>query len=238
MNPAQIATVAAGAGFSGAGLTRAVAVALAESGGNPNAVHVNADRYRSRDRGLWQINNHWHPEVSDAAAFNPTTAAAAAYRISGGGKDWSAWSTWKNGAAQAQMGRAQLAAASVAPGATATPAGLHIPVPGPLLGLGGLLGGGLPGGLSAVNPLSGIVHLLTTFTAIEIKSAAWVADPHNWARVAMVTGGTLAVLLSLEMIAKSGAAGSTAARVAAMPGKAAKNAASTAVSAAKVAAVA
>lgn len=50
----------------------AIRVAKAESNLNPQAINTNKDG--SRDRGLYQINDKWHPEVSDNDAFNPTKA--------------------------------------------------------------------------------------------------------------------------------------------------------------------
>jgi hypothetical protein len=75
----------------------AAAIALAESSGDPRAVGVNK-KPRSRDRGLFQINDRWHPEVSDRCAFDARCNAEAAYEISKGGRDWTPWSTWHNGA--------------------------------------------------------------------------------------------------------------------------------------------
>lgn len=46
-----------------------IRVAKCESGLNPNAINTNTDG--SRDRGLFQINEKYHPEVSDAQAFDP-----------------------------------------------------------------------------------------------------------------------------------------------------------------------
>jgi len=46
----------------------AVRVAKCESGLKPSAVGVNKDG--SRDRGLFQINDKWHPEIDDATAFD------------------------------------------------------------------------------------------------------------------------------------------------------------------------
>jgi len=43
-----------------------------ESGLNPAAVGRNTDG--SWDRGIAQINNRWHPEVTDAQAFDPAFA--------------------------------------------------------------------------------------------------------------------------------------------------------------------
>jgi hypothetical protein len=51
----------------------ALAVAEAESGFDPAAVNTNTDG--TRDRGLYQINEKWHPEITDAQAFNPEFAA-------------------------------------------------------------------------------------------------------------------------------------------------------------------
>jgi hypothetical protein len=75
----------------------AAAIAMAESSGDPLAVGINK-RPRSRDRGLFQINSRWHPEVSDRCAFDVRCNAEEAYRISRGGRDWGQWSTWHNGA--------------------------------------------------------------------------------------------------------------------------------------------
>ena len=94
MGVAQIGEVAAGAGFGGNGLVMAIAVALAESGGDPGAVDHDANG--TVDRGLWQINSV-HTEVSASCNFDPTCAAAAAFAISDSGRDWSAWVTFRRG---------------------------------------------------------------------------------------------------------------------------------------------
>ena len=46
-----------------------VRVARCESGLNRKAENINTDG--SKDRGLFQINSRWHPEVSDEEAFDP-----------------------------------------------------------------------------------------------------------------------------------------------------------------------
>jgi hypothetical protein len=46
----------------------AVKVAKCESNLSPSAINVNKDG--SRDRGLFQINDKWHPEIDDATAFD------------------------------------------------------------------------------------------------------------------------------------------------------------------------
>lgn len=85
------------AGFSGEGLRMAYAICMAESHGRANATN-SVGNSAGTDRGLFQINSYYHSEVSDAEAFDPLANAKAAYRISGGGKHWSQWSTYNNGA--------------------------------------------------------------------------------------------------------------------------------------------
>lgn len=94
----DILTVATNAGFTGQDLTTAVAVALAESSGNPNAlgdVGIGQGSF-----GLWQINSYWHPEYGPdfTTLYDPQTNANAAYQIYvKAGNSFSPWSTFKNG---------------------------------------------------------------------------------------------------------------------------------------------
>ncbi len=98
------------AGFSGAALVTAVAVALAENSGRLlRAVGTNVDG--SRDRGPWQINDRAHPDVSDACAFSLDCSAGAAFQISSEGRSWQPWATWTNGAYKQYLQEAQGAAA-------------------------------------------------------------------------------------------------------------------------------
>ncbi|GAB3896785.1 hypothetical protein GCM10029964_078680 [Kibdelosporangium lantanae] len=86
-------TVGRNAGFTGEDFVTAVAVAMAESRCDPLARGSNPG---SVDRGLWQINDYYHPEVSDACAYDAQCNANAAYRISDGGTDWTQWSTYQS----------------------------------------------------------------------------------------------------------------------------------------------
>ncbi len=120
LSDAQIAQAAAGAGFSGNALVTAVAIAIAESGGD--AGNTTGDGGTSW--GLWQI--HWtvHPQFNRAQLTDPNYNAAAAWQLSGGGSTWQPWTTYKTGAYRSYLSRAQNAAAQVGyvaafPGATA-----------------------------------------------------------------------------------------------------------------------
>jgi hypothetical protein len=87
LSAAEIAVYAMQAGFTGDNLVTAVAIALAESGGDPKASGDNGTSY-----GLWQI--HWtvHPEFDSAQLFDPQYNANAAfllYQRRGNFEDWS-----------------------------------------------------------------------------------------------------------------------------------------------------
>jgi hypothetical protein len=221
LTPAQIAAVAKGAGFrdgagyQGRGLTWAVAIAIAESGGVVEETTTNTDKWRSVDRGLWQINNHWHAEVTDAAALNAASCAAAAFTISRGGLDWHEWSTFKNGLAGAQLARAAAAAASPAAppasSATATEAGSFWDgVKGAAgTGTGGLIpglpAGTVPGVPNPLNIAGDLIHAFAAIPAAIIATAKWISNPHNWVRVMWVIGGGVGIIVGFKMLADSDA---------------------------------
>ncbi|MFH8473704.1 hypothetical protein [Streptomyces sp. NPDC018000] len=118
------AEVGYNAGFRGDGLVTAIAVALAESSCNPSATNVQNNTPPSRDRGLWQINDYWHPEVNDACAYDAQCNANAAFTISSGGTNWQPWSTYNAGLHWQHMDEAQAAVDRL---------GHHEPGPGPLV---------------------------------------------------------------------------------------------------------
>ncbi|MFE6489495.1 hypothetical protein ACFVGN_42115, partial [Streptomyces sp. NPDC057757] len=118
------AEVGYNAGFRGDALVTAIAVGMAESSCNPSASNVQNNTPPSRDRGLWEINDYWHPEVSDACAFDAQCNANAAYRISNGGTNWQPWSTYNQRAHERYLGAAQAAVDRL---------GHHDPGPAPLV---------------------------------------------------------------------------------------------------------
>ncbi|QFZ22114.1 type VII secretion target [Saccharothrix syringae] len=103
LSPAEIARYAHQAGFRGQDLTIAVAVALAESGGNPRAHN---DTPPDDSYGLWQVNmlgslgparRREFGLESDRELFDPLENAKAANRISGDGRSWAPWTTYTSG---------------------------------------------------------------------------------------------------------------------------------------------
>jgi len=90
----QIRQLASNAGFSGWDLETAVAIALAESSGNSNAI---GDLTLGISVGLWQVNLKYHPEYSQEELLDPGTNADAAYSIyQAAGNQFTPWSTFKN----------------------------------------------------------------------------------------------------------------------------------------------
>lgn len=83
-------------------LLNAVRIMDAESGRRTSATYTNTDG--SRDRGLFQINDRWHPNVTDDCAYNALCNIKAARQIY---KDWNhtwnAWSAYKNGSYKSSL---------------------------------------------------------------------------------------------------------------------------------------
>jgi hypothetical protein len=101
LNPQQIrdAWVRAGGDPSPAVVRWAVAVALAESGGQPGIISK-PNSNGTRDHGLWQINDGaWPDRYTTDLARN----AEAAVFISKNGTNWGPWNTYPN-RARARLG--------------------------------------------------------------------------------------------------------------------------------------
>lgn len=101
----EIANLLYAHGVRGLAGVEAMAVILAESGGNAWAVNINShDReavtYLSLDLGLCQFNTHWHlgrtfKTIPDF--FDPDLSVRAMRSVSSNWTSFSAWTTWKRG---------------------------------------------------------------------------------------------------------------------------------------------
>jgi peptidoglycan hydrolase-like protein with peptidoglycan-binding domain len=112
ISDAAIADYAVGAGFPKVAVPTAVAVALAESEGDPSATHLNSDVHKSTDYGLWQINGYWWADI--LRRFSPWSDPAQNARMAVTvWKDsrWSfdPWNTYKHGSHLKFMDRARAA---------------------------------------------------------------------------------------------------------------------------------
>jgi murein DD-endopeptidase MepM/ murein hydrolase activator NlpD/signal transduction histidine kinase len=106
-------------------LATAGAVAMAESNLDVRAECVNDDDWSSRDRGLWQVNDHYHSEVSDADAFTARGNAAAMASITKDGVVWTEWVTYKTSAYKQnhRLDDARAAAAGIGGGSAGSTGG-------------------------------------------------------------------------------------------------------------------
>lgn len=100
LSATDIARLASDAGFVGEDLTTAVAVALAESDGNPTAYNPEKQAGTATGKGsfgLWQIYLTAHPEFLSWDLNDPVVNAKAAFRVySNAGRSFSPWSTFNN----------------------------------------------------------------------------------------------------------------------------------------------
>jgi hypothetical protein len=107
LSDAEIASAASAGGFSGLNQAIAVAVALAESGGNATAIANEPDG--SHSYGLWQINSV-HPAVLSMGDWrDPATNARMAFRVFTENRGWTPWSTFNTLKYQLYMARSQTA---------------------------------------------------------------------------------------------------------------------------------
>lgn len=185
LTDAQIAGAAKAAGFSGANLAKAVAIALAESGGDAQAHNAVPP---DNSYGLWQINmlGSMGPArrkqfglKSNEDLYNPTTNAKAAYAIAGSGKSFSPWSTYGSGAYLRYMSRANKASGN--PDSAGIDSG----------------GGSVEqAGLGSVLSWPGAITDFFTF----------LADPITWLRLGMIVSGGVLVGVALIQISGAGSA--------------------------------
>lgn len=101
LSASQIAGYASNAGFSGSDLVTAVAIALAESSGNPGAIG------KLGEIGLWQIYPTAHPEFDVNQLPDPQYNANAAFALySRAGGAFHDWSTYTQGTYTAYLSTA------------------------------------------------------------------------------------------------------------------------------------
>lgn len=179
-------------------IAMAVAIAEAESGGNPKSYY---GKGRDDSYGLWQINMKAHTisELgigSKEALYDPVTNARAMVKISKSGADWGPWSTYP-----------LRAAAYLPPATAATAAFLANP---------STAAGYVEAGSTAVADATGAGALAQGFTeAVQtpLRVMNWLTEPSTWIRIAlfglggaMVIGGVLMFIRPATESAVSAAA--------------------------------
>lgn len=175
---AQLAWFADQAGWSNVSdRTVAVAVAMAESSGNPNAHNTS---HGADARGLWQINvaSNAHPEYASTNLYDPMVNAQTAHAI-WSKSGWGPWSTHNSGAYLLYM---PAAAAGVA---------VEVPVPG--------IVGAAQAATGAAQTVLSPVQSLTNEATTAIK---FIEDPNTWVRFAKWAIGASLVVVALSIAAK------------------------------------
>jgi hypothetical protein len=194
ISQADIYTLAIGAGLTPARAKTAAAVAMAESGGDPNAHNTTGP---DNSYGLWQINMKGSlgpariRQLNLASAddlFSPQVNAHAMAVISHNGTNFLPWSTFTDGAYLTHLG------ANVGTGTQ--DAGFLQRLKD---GAGGLLGLAVPG-VGALGDIGGVIK------GFE-KTAAWVSNSQNWVRVGYVLGGAILVIVGTTMVLRDTSAG-------------------------------
>jgi hypothetical protein len=209
------------AGGSPASAAVAAAIALAESGGRPDAHNPKPpdDSY-----GLWQINmlgslgparRRQFGLSSNAALFDPLTNAKAAVAISGGGSSFGAWSTYTNGAYKSHLSgqgsgtdTIQGGTGGGQPGGTNW-GGIFGGLLGGLEGLGplgttlGTLFGNADSQLNGspfsafLGPLAPIAEGFALFSQFMSKILTKIFLPSTWVRIASFTFGAICIMAGL-----------------------------------------
>jgi hypothetical protein len=157
----------------------AIAIALAESSGNPEAVGK-PNSNGTRDWGLWQINDIHNP------THRQKTSAAAnwlyAWRIAGMGTSWTPWSSYKSQNGKPPTYLAYMDTARSAWG-SATP---------------GTIGGNASG--EVLNP-----ETETRFTGplAPLNPILALTKGETWQRVGMALAGLLLIAIVLAAILKT-----------------------------------
>lgn len=95
LSQSQVYNYARAAGLTNMQAQIAASIAMAESGGDTNAINSSNVEYSV---GLWQINTFAHPQYSINQLKDPSYNASAMYAVSSGGTNWNPWTTYTNGA--------------------------------------------------------------------------------------------------------------------------------------------
>lgn len=191
LSQSEIEQLAVNAGLSADRAQVAAAVAMAESGGNPNAHNSKPpdDSY-----GLWQINmigslgpsrRKAYGLSADSDLYNPQTNAKVMAKVSSSGGNFSAWSTYTDGAYVKYMtGQPSATSASNA------------------------------NFLTSLIPGYGDAKAVAQGAEALVKAGAWVSNSENWIRIGYVIGGSIVVFGGLFMVIQSTSAGRSATKVA------------------------
>lgn len=192
LSPRQIYAVARDAGFPTGTAVTMTAIALAESGGDPNAHNTSGED----SRGLWQINVAANTDLRGMNLFDPRTNAKAA-KIIYDRQGLRAWSVFKSGAYQQHMGAA-MQASSQTEGTSIGDVLRSLPVAArTLAGIAPDIAGAAVGQL----PGADVAGSVGQAVGLAAKAGTWLSNPQNWVRIVYVWVGGMLVIGALVMLA-------------------------------------
>lgn len=172
-----IVAAAQGAGWRLDDLATAVAVALAESGGDTTATHHNTNG--STDYGLWQVNSVHYGGQAPPNWSDPAANAQAAHAV-WARQGWNAWTVYK----------LQLPYLARMPEARAA-----------VTRYGSGLGTGVPGVGSVGDAVGGTVQAGQNAVQLAARAGTWASDPGSWLRVVYVMIGAVMVAGAVIVVA-------------------------------------
>ena len=195
LTQSDLYTLAIGVGLTPARAKVAAAIAMAESGGDPNSHNTNAatgdDSY-----GVWQINmlGAMGPErrgqfgiTDNSQLYDPQINARAMAKLSQNGGNFSAWSTYTTLDPKRSYRRFIDNTVTQTAGSTSSSS------------VGGIVDKILPG-----SPVASTEAIVQAFN----KTSAWVSNSENWLRVGYVVGGSVIIVAGLVMVLGSTKLGS------------------------------
>lgn len=168
---------------------QAAAVALAESGGNPDAAHTNSNG--TIDRGLWQINSVHGDAMS---TFDPQANAHAAYTLWKSGHSWRPWATawshpWSSGYGDTAAPAWKIyLSPSFKKGSQGTPGGQAKDI------------GNVPVVGGAIKGVAGAASAVVGWTVAFAKLLSNLNDSKFWLRVGQGFAAGLLFLLGLGLV--------------------------------------
>lgn len=184
----QIASWARTSGFASLNdIITAVAIALAEAGGEIAATHTNLNG--TVDYGVWQINSIHTNLFDQYPEWWTISNGAMAYAVFQG-SGWKAWTTYTSGAYQLYMGRARAAATNAS-----APAGTDLSADSTVAGQDSTRTETIIPGFDSV------AQSFSSFATSIAAVSAWISDVHNWERIGLVVVGGALIVGALIVVA-------------------------------------
>lgn len=173
-------------------------IVLAESGGHSHIVNMNqgGSAPGSRDRGWYQWNDHFNPDITDAMAFDPVAATHAAYVKSNGWKNLDPYWTGDPGRSADKVQQTGYTLFQ----AGAIPLGEYVGDPsiiGDVTYAAGQVGGAVTGAVGAVGDA---VSSITSWTAGLTSLLAHLLDPSWWKRVGIGALGVSLIIVAIVLV--------------------------------------